>query len=146
MFRWRRDNVSRLDSRTNVDRAAGGGAGHGEGGSWIIHAHPWNFNIFNFFEKLRNSLLRHAQIHTAFCVSNWNYVPRGNLKVTRCNRQQQIQLVNNTQLDLFLSAVWTFIRMAPIHCRGSIGEQVMQCYIEPCISARVPRAPTFLRP
>ncbi len=51
MFRWRRDNVSRLDSRTNVDRAAGGGAGHGEGGSWIIHAHPWNFNIFRIFLK-----------------------------------------------------------------------------------------------
>ncbi len=28
---------------------------------------------------------------------------------------------------MFLSAVWTHILMAPIHCRGSIGEQVMQC-------------------
>ncbi len=27
---------------------------------------------------------------------------------------------------MFLSAVWTLILMAPIHCRGSIGEQVMQ--------------------
>ncbi len=26
---------------------------------------------------------------------------------------------------MFLSAVWTLILMAPIHCRGSIGEQVM---------------------
>ncbi len=26
---------------------------------------------------------------------------------------------------MFLSAVWTFILTAPIHCRGSIGEQVM---------------------
>ncbi len=30
-----------------------------------------------------------------------------------------------------LSAVWTLILMAPIHCRGSIGEQVMECYISP---------------
>ncbi len=32
---------------------------------------------------------------------------------------------------MFLSAVWTLILMAPIHCRGSIGEQVMECYISP---------------
>ncbi len=34
-------------------------------------------------------------------------------------------------LVMFLSAVWTLILTAPIHCRGSIGEQVMQCYISP---------------
>ncbi len=28
---------------------------------------------------------------------------------------------------IFLSAVWTLIPMAPIHCRGSIDEQMMQC-------------------
>ncbi len=28
-------------------------------------------------------------------------------------------------LVMFLSAVWTFILTAPIHCRGSIGEQMM---------------------
>ncbi len=28
----------------------------------------------------------------------------------------------------FFSAVWTLILTAPIHCRGSIVEQVMQCY------------------
>ncbi len=27
--------------------------------------------------------------------------------------------------DVFLSAVWTLILTAPIHCRGSIGEQVL---------------------
>ncbi len=32
---------------------------------------------------------------------------------------------------MYLSAVWTLILTAPIHCRGSIGEQVMQCYISP---------------
>ncbi len=32
---------------------------------------------------------------------------------------------------MFLSAVWTLILTAPIHCRASIGEQVMQCYISP---------------
>ncbi len=32
---------------------------------------------------------------------------------------------------MFLSAVWTLILTAPIHCRGSIGEQVMQCYTSP---------------
>ncbi len=31
---------------------------------------------------------------------------------------------------MFLSAVWTLILTAPIHCRASIGEQVMQ-YISP---------------
>ncbi len=30
---------------------------------------------------------------------------------------------------MFLSAVWTLILTAPIHCRGSIAEQVMECYI-----------------
>ncbi len=32
---------------------------------------------------------------------------------------------------MFLSAVWTLILTAPIHCRGSTGEQVMECYISP---------------
>ncbi len=32
---------------------------------------------------------------------------------------------------MFLSAVWTLILTAPIHCRGSIDEQVMECYISP---------------
>ncbi len=32
---------------------------------------------------------------------------------------------------MFLSAVWTLILTAPIHCRWSTGEQVMQCYISP---------------
>ncbi len=31
----------------------------------------------------------------------------------------------------FFSAVWTLILTAPIHCRGSIGEQMMWCYISP---------------
>ncbi len=30
-----------------------------------------------------------------------------------------------------LSAVWTLILTAPIHCRASIGEQVMEYYISP---------------
>ncbi len=30
---------------------------------------------------------------------------------------------------VFLSAVWTLILTAPIHCIGSIAEQVMSCYI-----------------
>ncbi len=32
-------------------------------------------------------------------------------------------------IAMFLSAVWTLILTAPIHRRGSSGEQVMQCYI-----------------
>ncbi len=32
---------------------------------------------------------------------------------------------------MFLSDVWTLILTAPIHCRGSIGEQVMKCFISP---------------
>ncbi len=32
---------------------------------------------------------------------------------------------------MFLSAVWILILTAPIHCKGYIGEQVMQCYISP---------------
>ncbi len=31
----------------------------------------------------------------------------------------------------FLSAVWTLILTAPIHCRASIAETLMQCYISP---------------
>ncbi len=37
-----------------------------------------------------------------------------------------------------ISAVWTLILMAPIHCRGSIGEQVMYCndkYLQICFNA-----------
>ncbi len=30
---------------------------------------------------------------------------------------------------IFLSAVWTIILTAPIHCRGSVDEQVMKRYI-----------------
>ncbi len=33
---------------------------------------------------------------------------------------------------MFLSVVWTLILTAPIHCRGSTGEQVMKYYIS-CI-------------
>ncbi len=32
---------------------------------------------------------------------------------------------------MFLSAVWTLILTAPIHCRASIAEQVIECYISP---------------
>ncbi len=32
---------------------------------------------------------------------------------------------------MFLSSVWTLILTAPIHCRGSIDEQVMEWYISP---------------
>ncbi len=32
---------------------------------------------------------------------------------------------------MFLSAVWTLILTAPIHCRASIAETLMQCYISP---------------
>ncbi len=32
---------------------------------------------------------------------------------------------------MFLSAVWTLILTAPIHCRGYIDEQEMKCYISP---------------
>ncbi len=41
---------------------------------------------------------------------------------------QDVKLMDSSQCGLivmFLSAVWTLILMAPIHCRGSIGEQVM---------------------
>ncbi len=30
---------------------------------------------------------------------------------------------------MLLSAVWTLILTAPIHCRGSIGEQVLEYYV-----------------
>ncbi len=39
--------------------------------------------------------------------------------------------VNQKLFLMFLSAVWTLILTAPIHCRGSIGEKLMQCYISP---------------
>ncbi len=32
---------------------------------------------------------------------------------------------------MFLSAVWTLILTAPIHCRASTSEQLMECYIYP---------------
>ncbi len=35
---------------------------------------------------------------------------------------------------MLLSAVLTLVILtAPIHCRGSIGEQVMECYISPSV-------------
>ncbi len=39
-------------------------------------------------------------------------------------------------IGMFLSAVQTLILTAPIHCRGSIGEQVMQCYISPNLTKK----------
>ncbi len=41
---------------------------------------------------------------------------------------------------MFLSAVWTLILTAPIHCRGSIAETVMQC----CISTNLTKKQTRL--
>ncbi len=34
-------------------------------------------------------------------------------------------------IEMFLSAVWTLILTAPIHCRASIAEQVIECYTSP---------------
>ncbi len=34
---------------------------------------------------------------------------------------------------MFFIGVWTLILTAPIHCRVSIGEQVMECYISPVL-------------
>ncbi len=34
-------------------------------------------------------------------------------------------------IGMFLSAVWTLILTAPIHCRASIAERVMESYISP---------------
>ncbi len=45
---------------------------------------------------------------------------------------------------MFLSAVWTLILTAPIHCRGSIGEQVMQCYITPNLMKKETKKISFL--
>ncbi len=42
-------------------------------------------------------------------------------------------IVKAILLPLFLSAVWTLILTAPIHFRGSIGNQVMYYYIYPNI-------------
>ncbi len=48
----------------------------------------------------------------------------------------QFEVQSVLMMDLFLSlvdycdvlsAVWTLILTAPIHCRGSIAEKVMQC-------------------
>ncbi len=52
--------------------------------------------------------------HAAFCF-------------TRCSLMD-LEFVWITY-RLFLSAFWTLILTAPIHCRGSIGEQVMKWYI-----------------
>ncbi len=38
---------------------------------------------------------------------------------------------------MFLSAVWTLILTAPIHCRASIAETVIQCYISPNIQTHL---------
>ncbi len=35
-----------------------------------------------------------------------------------------------------LSAVWTLILTAPIHCRASIDETLMQCYISPNLTKK----------
>ncbi len=37
---------------------------------------------------------------------------------------------------MFLSAVCTFILTAPIHCRGSIGDQVMQRYLSKSVQMK----------
>ncbi len=40
---------------------------------------------------------------------------------------------------MFLSAVWTLILTAPIHCRASVCEQVMQCYISSNLMKKHPQ-------
>ncbi len=38
------------------------------------------------------------------------------------DQKQQYEVKNRLMMDLFLSAVWTLILTAPIHCGGSFGE------------------------
>ncbi len=46
---------------------------------------------------------------------------------------------------MFLSALWTLILTAPIHCRGSTGEQVMKCYISPNLMKKHSSTPWMTR-
>ncbi len=45
----------------------------------------------------------------------------------------------------FFSAVWTLILTAPIHCRESIGGQMMECYISPNLMKKQTRILDDLR-
>ncbi len=53
-----------------------------------------------------------------------------------------VMLIDGSHVDylwiivMFLSAVWTLILTAPIHCRGSIGEQMMHWYFSPNVFRR----------
>ncbi len=38
------------------------------------------------------------------------------------DQKQQYEVKNGLMMDLFLSAVWTLILTAPIHCGGSFGK------------------------
>uniref|UniRef100_A0A673JW67 Uncharacterized protein n=1 Tax=Sinocyclocheilus rhinocerous TaxID=307959 RepID=A0A673JW67_9TELE len=49
----------------------------------------------------------------------------GDIRSCKCDFYQTVFPVWITVM--FLSAVWTLILTAPIHCRGSIGEEVMEC-------------------
>ncbi len=45
--------------------------------------------------------------------------------------------------QLFLESLW--ILTAPIHCKGSIGEQVMKCYISPNLLKKMKKQTPELR-
>ncbi len=48
-----------------------------------------------------------------------------------CSEWVPSEWVQTADKNITLSAIWALILTAPIHCRGSIAEHVMQCWISP---------------
>ncbi len=107
-----------LQTKTALNKCVGGFWCKGQlemdfftGGSVIMDLYFGQKRLF----KVKILFLTNTQLLTSHDVNWWTGVEWFYLWI----------------IVMFLSAVWTLILTAPIHCRGSIAEQVMECYIFP---------------
>ncbi len=92
---------------------------------WII---TFTFYIYAFsrrFYPKRLTITFRLYIFISKCVP-WESNPQPFALLTQCSATKPHR---NTVIVMFWSSVWTLILTAPIHCRASIGEQVMERYI-----------------
>ncbi len=91
---------------------------------WII---TFTFFIYAFSRRFYPKWLT---VHSGYTFSlvcvPWESNPQPFALLTQCSTTEPHR---NTVIVMFLSAVWTLILTAPIHCRASIDEQVMEWHI-----------------
>ncbi len=93
--------------------------------------HHSNLLIVSWSRKLH---VYRKQIHY-YDVFNFKPLLKYESSLSCLNQERNMQINRWTGVDylwiiaMFLSNVWTLVLTAPIHCRGTIDEQVMWCDI-----------------